>query len=75
MAESSRALPDQERIWLTTRELQAVTGRSVYALRSWAKNGLVPAHLICATPGGYLWHRDFAARPQPLTIRVKAAQE
>ena len=39
------------------------------------QKGLVPAQYLIVTPGGYLWHREFAARPQPLRIApVEAAQ-
>lgn len=54
--------------WLSTIEAASQTGLSVYTLRNWARWGLVPAHQLTVTPGGYLWHREFVARPQPLRV-------
>lgn len=54
--------------WLSTNEAAHLSGYSVYTLRGWAKRQLVPPQYLQPTPGGYLWHREFAARPQPLRI-------
>ena len=74
MARRQRVTPASSS-WLSTNEAARLSGYSVYTLRDWAKQGLVPAQYLIVTPGGYLWHREFAARPQPLRIApVEAAQ-
>lgn len=74
MARRPRVTPTTS-LWLSTREAARQSGLSVFTLRNWVRRRLVPRQYLTVTPGGYLFHRDFAARPQPLSIAPAEVSE
>lgn len=72
MGRRTRVTPESSD-WLSTKEAARLCGLTVTTLCDWAKLGLIPEQYLIVTPGGYLLHRAFAARPQPLLIAPAAA--
>lgn len=60
-----------ERVWFKTADAAVAIGRSVDTLNRWAKDQRIPEAMIRDLPRGFIWHRDWLAKPVVLKFRGK----